>query len=384
MRIRKFIASNLKEGKAKILDELGDDAIILSTRSIRKFDNENELIEIIAAIDDTPIKASGSKLKLPERDSFRKIDEERSGGTTETDFYKALSQIYSEINTLKSMIGEVSENVKFKYSGVLGPALGNLYKALRKADINESLALNITGKLSAEGKAKILEDIVPNARDILTRNIDIIESHTDSRRRIQLFTGPTGAGKTLSLIKLAVVTKLLSNSRVYIISTDTTKVGGFEQLQTYASLATIPFRAVYSPEELESLLQVETSFDQIFIDTVGKSPTEPDYIPELVSIAEASKPDDIHLVINAASSENNLKQVFAIYRDLKATDIIITKLDEVSVYGALIAALSKSQIPVSYLCSGQRIPEDIEPASKEKLADLVLPMNLNLLENTDV
>lgn len=374
MKIKKFIAKTLKEGKQLVLKELGEDAIILSSRTIRLADDNNEMLEIVAAIDENAKIQTKEKLTLPKR---VKAENDNEVEFTEQDIYNIIGRLMIEISDIKSKLEDLSDLVKYKYAGVLNPKLGNLYKRLRKADINEQMALKIVGKISSENVLNDSQRIIARARQLLTEGIRIYPTiQKSNKRQVFYFIGPTGAGKSLTLIKLAVVTKLLTNSNVFIISTDTQKIGAAEQLQTYASIAAIPFKSVYSPNELKEYLEKNYESDFVFIDTIGKNPNDGNHLADLKDYIAFADNSQVFIVISGTSSERNISDVLKKYSELNPDAMIITKLDELDEYGELLSAINKGNLPIAYLCSGIKIPDDIEPADKDKLAKLVLPDNL--------
>ncbi len=378
MKIKKITAKTLKEGKQLVMRELGDEAVILSTRSIKLADDESEIIEIVAAIDDAIISRSKLKQILPERS---KVEDSDNHSISQENLFTIVGRLMLEISELKSKIEDLNDLVKYKYAGVLNPKLGNLYKILRKFGISESIALNIVGKISSENISSDSVRILARARELVTSGINIYPTiQKGDKRLIYFFIGSTGAGKSLTLIKLAVITKLLTNSNILIISTDSQKIGAAEQLQTYASIAAIPFKAVYNSTELNELLNKSYEFDFVFIDTIGKSHNDSSHIGELKEYMSAAEVDTVYLVLSGTSSKSNIIDMLKKYSDLRPDALIITKLDELQDYGTLISALYKNDVSVAYLCNGQKIPEDIEPAKKDTLAKFILPDNLTIDE----
>lgn len=384
MRIKKFIAASLKEGKAQILKELGDDAVILSSRTARDPDSDAEMVEIVAALDETPVKSKRSKLRLPsieKSDNMYRRDDELIDSDGKK-FLNAVNKIYREIGSLKDMILEVSDSIHYKYIGILGPIFGKLYKALMEADFSEEYALKIVGSLSKKGTINNFEEAVVSARELITKSINIEQPiQKTSERKVVLFIGTTGSGKTTTLIKVAVICRLISKAEVLIISADTHKVGGAEQLQTFSSIASIPFQAVYSPAELKELVSKEVNKDFIFIDTVGRSQQNKDALKEIANFVESADADIVYLVQNATSSKTTLMQILDEFSILKPNAMILTKLDEAASFGTVIESLKVNPIPIAYFTNGQLIPDDIEPASNDKFGKLILPDSLFSKEN---
>ena len=378
MRIKKFISRNLKEGKAKSLQELGEDAVILSTKTLKKSDGTNDVVEIVAAIDDSPLKNSNKaikkvNLKTSEIPYASKYSIEKG----ENKFMRATTQIYDELSTIKSMVADISDSVKYIHSSVLTDISRDIYLSLRKSELSEEFSLKIASEISIKEDINTFEDALSAARIIATEHIEIKEPVKKVNRRIiSTFIGPTGSGKTTCLIKLALVSKLLLKSKVLIISADVNKVGGAEQLQTLASIGSIPNQSVNSPEELKRVIESEEKYDFIFIDTAGFSPLNNTGLKNIGNMLKEIKPDNVYLVQSATMSGSSFSKSISEFSVLNPDSLILTKLDEAPLIGEIIMALKDNPIAVSYMTTGQKIPEDIEPAGRKGISKFLLPDEL--------
>lgn len=371
MKIKKFTAPTLQEGKILVRKELGDDAVVLSTRSVRNKEDNSQAIEIVAAVDGNKSPAIRKRLRLP---SGANDNIEEKGDLDNSILMENNSQLLRELSGLKNMISEISDSVKYKYSGSLGPTFGRLFKELQKADISEDYALEIIGKISSEKADINFYDAYNKARELLTNNIEVLPPVKKSdKRKIAAFIGPTGCGKTTSLVKLAIVIKLIIKANVLLVSADIHKVGGADQLQSYASIAGIPFKAVYTPDEMEALITSEQERDFILIDTTGRSYSNRTHMEGLKEILEKVNHDFLYLVQSCTTGLNTLLKSISEYKKLMPNALILTKVDETAGMGAVLEALRKESLPLAYFTNGQKIPDDIEPANKEYLSKIVLP-----------
>jgi flagellar biosynthesis protein FlhF len=185
------------------------------------------------------------------------------------------------------------------------------------------------------------------------------------------FLGPTGVGKTTTIAKLA-VHFTLKKKKVGLISLDSMRLGAHEQLAIYGKLIGVPFASVNGRQEFLEALSRLQDLEIILIDTPGQSPSSPDVpvnLPELFGTASAL---ENHLLLSATSSESNLAAAIQGFSVVPLNSIIITKVDESQDFAGLFNQLCRHRVPVSYLTSGQRIPEDIEPASRQRIVALLL------------
>ncbi len=180
--------------------------------------------------------------------------------------------------------------------------------------------------------------------------------------------GPTGVGKTTTIAKLAATMKLFNNKKVGLISADTYRIAAIEQLQTFANIANIPMDVVYTPEEMQQSLQKFQDRELILIDTVGRSQKNNQQLKDLQLFIDAGEPDEVHLVLSMTSGLRTLLDVVRRFKPLRPNRIIFSKCDESSSPGLLLNVLYKHQIPVSYLTTGQTVPNDIMKAEKDRLA----------------
>jgi flagellar biosynthesis protein FlhF len=375
MRIKKYIADSLREGKSRIIKEMGDDAIILSTRNIQDpKDAGKTLVEIVAAIDNTPAKPSPSKLPV-----MRERISETGASTSkeQADFLAQARQLYDEIDGIKESLKVIEESVKYKNSSVFSPIYDKIYKRLIDADFSEKFALNIAGNLSSDENINTMEEAVRKARYLITKDITTVQplEKGESCKNV-LFFGPTGAGKTLSLVKLAIVSKLVLNANTLIVSADMHKVSGAEQLETYASIASIPFKAVYSAEELQNVVSQESFRDIILIDSTGRSPKNEKGLEELEDIASSIFFTNRFLVQSATVSKASFAATLKHFSKLKPDALILTKIDEAETLGNIIEQIKERSLPLAYFTTGQQIPDDIEPAERDYLSKIVLDDSL--------
>lgn len=367
MKIKKFKADNLLEGRKQVAAELGNDAVILSSRSVENPAAGERYIEIVAAIDEKPHIKSTEDLANP-----RKFGQQQPSIIPPP--ANNNSEIKKELEEMKKMLMNISDSIKYRYSGALGPFYGRIYKALMSRGIADDRALKIVGKISADGDISDTNRAKQVARRMANSHIDTYpELNTLKNKRVIAFIGPTGSGKTLSLVKLAAITKLLGKSNVLIVSSDTYKVAGAEQLETFAAIANIHYQSVYAPNELRTLVKTESSRDYIFLDTTGRSQNNPEHMDGIYDYIIMGKPDITYLVMSATTDENTMRSVFSAFKRFKPDALIITKLDEAETIGHISNVLEEFELPVAYLTSGQRVPEDIEPANNDLISAIMLP-----------
>lgn len=366
MKIKKLIANNIKEGKQKVIEELGDDAVILSNRTIIDPKTSRELVEIVAAIDDTEQK----------KPSFEKITLPRTTPTTDKGqdkFLEATTKIFDEIAEVSSKVDLINEQIKFKFLNTYPDELRYFHKHLLENEFSEETSLNIISEIYNHYPGNDRNSIEEQFVKIINRQIKFNGYlNKDIKQNIVVFVGPAGVGKTMSLVKMATIAKLAFSSDVAIISTDTYKVSGLDQMQTYASVAAIPFAKAEDLDELKNVLTHEYNRDIIFIDTIGKSANDEENIEYIKDLVKFTGANHIYLCLPANLTKKNYHQYFKKYGKVAPTGLIITKCDETSSIGQLYEALKTEDISLSYFSTGQIIPENFEKANPDYFVKLLL------------
>jgi flagellar biosynthesis protein FlhF len=188
---------------------------------------------------------------------------------------------------------------------------------------------------------------------------------------IMALVGPTGVGKTTTIAKLAALAYKRGIS-VALITIDTFRVGAVAQLQTYSEIMGIPMEIAATPAALAAAIAAHADKKLIFIDTAGRNPQDPKRIREMNAFLEVSPAIETHLCLSATTRDRELFQTVTQFGALPINRVIFTKLDESMSYGCIVNTHLRNKLPLSYLTTGQRVPEDIEIATSQKVADLVL------------
>lgn len=189
--------------------------------------------------------------------------------------------------------------------------------------------------------------------------------------------GPTGCGKTTSLAKIAASFRFQMGSHVGLVALDSFRLGAVDQLLQYADMLSAPLEVISSPEHVPAALQRLRKCDLVLIDTAGRAPRDTVRLAELHKFLQLARPQAIQLVLSASSSTAHAAQTVECFSMLKPTDLLISKLDEAVDFGSWSTLLEHASLPISYLTHGQRVPQDITPATVDRLASLLLDQQLD-------
>jgi flagellar biosynthesis protein FlhF len=194
----------------------------------------------------------------------------------------------------------------------------------------------------------------------------------DGNPTVAVFVGPTGVGKTTTIAKIAANFALNHKKNVGFITADTYRIAAVEQLKTYAEILGMPVSVIYSPSEIRSAIIEFSDKDLILIDTAGRSHRNKSQFEELKTLVAASGANEAFLVLSATTSIGSCKEILKNYDFLKDYKLIFTKLDEVREAGIILNVKSHSKKSLSYLTTGQSVPDDIEVANIDKITKILL------------
>lgn len=348
MRILKFEGATMRDAIAKVKAELGDQAVIVQTRQVRRGLLGNAY-EISAAIEDDSDKvvhepaftAAAPPLPTPKAPPERSVE---------------IDQMRSEMRSLRALV-RAADNSR-----------GNAELRSEVAELKK-----LVEKLATPASHKTSQPISKQALSLgalaaVKREPRLVAASTGN---IVLLVGPTGAGKTTTIAKLAARAALIDNKRVRLVTLDNYRVGGVDQIRTFAELIGVPLAVAGSAHELVQILAEDNgSYDLTLIDTAGKSPRDTSSIVELAAALPDLPAVEVHVVVPASTAAEHIDALVARFRPLSPSRLLFTKLDEVDHLGELQAAPTRCGLPITWVTTGQQVPEDIEEPNVQRLVDL--------------
>lgn len=188
-----------------------------------------------------------------------------------------------------------------------------------------------------------------------------------NKPRCIMLIGPTGVGKTTTLVKLVSSCIFERNAKAGIINADVFRVGAQDQLGTYANILNVPITTIYDSREIVEAVASFSGLDFVFIDTSGKAPQDKAYQAELSRLSTLGDIQEIYLTVSSATSGRVCRQIVKEYENIGPYRLVVTKLDESGSYGAAVNLCQASGQPLSYITTGQRVPEDICRAKTDEI-----------------
>jgi flagellar biosynthesis protein FlhF len=213
--------------------------------------------------------------------------------------------------------------------------------------------------------------------EVLRREMIFAPGLAPNGPRVVALVGPTGVGKTTTLAKLAAKAALIDRRRVGLISVDDYRIAGAEQLGRYADLIGVPMEVAHDARSLEVALRRLADADLILVDTAGRSPRDTDATRRTAeTLHGAQEGVEVQLCVAAATGHAELRVTVEQNAVLRPRKLLITKLDEAVRHGGIVGAQVMAGLPLTYFTTGQRVPEDIEVASPERVASLLIGESL--------
>ncbi len=365
MELKRFYAEDMSHGLRTVKAEMGADAVILGSTRI------DDQLEIVAAIDyDEALyeELTGSFGRGNELPVSRSNPSPVASDVANLEFRQELNELKA---TLQNELAQLSEYRKQKEvlptenkrkTATPVKAIRNRLDALGLSrDISREIGLTFPPSLETMPEWQDIFDAVGNM-------LAIGEDEILSDGGIVALVGSTGVGKTTTVAKLAAqYTYRHGKDKVALITTDTFRIGGQEQLAIFGRALGVPVSSASTSRELSLRIREYANYDLVLIDTAGISQRDIGLADHLQSISGGSANIQCHLVISSTSELALTQEVINAFHKIPLKGAIVTKIDEAVTLGPVLSGLIRHKLPVSYLCNGQDIPRDIATANKNDL-----------------
>lgn len=407
MQIKKYEAVDMPSAVRMIKNDLGSDAVILSTRNIRKGKGTfglfgRSMVEVTAAVDPAPQPRETQRFDRtlsetmhraprpalealpgwlnPLRQDLQELREEIGVLQSHHSGSPELQGLMEELSVVKEMMETHLPAAKDETSRRFPEPLLKMEQRLIENDVShaivEKLVQGVSRRIpsSSYGTDKTMEAALRRILRNLFRVQKGIRREDTGPKKVALI-GPTGVGKTTTIAKIAAESALAQNERVALVTIDTYRIAAIEQLKIYARIIGIPVDVVVRPEDLRRVLAKHEDKDLILLDTAGRSHRNRSQILELQRALEGEKGMERHLVLSATTKPSDLSRILRNFKPVGYDCLIFSKIDEGGRFGTLLNATLQTGKPISYLTDGQRVPEDLHIPRVEDLIQLVLSPN---------
>ncbi|HBA68269.1 MAG TPA: flagellar biosynthesis protein FlhF [Lachnospiraceae bacterium] len=382
MIIKKFQGKNELEAIEAAKKEMGNNIVTMNVRSVKRKGILrfflSDLIEVTVALEEerekyTPIRKEEKREPVPAapvRMPLPRIQEEERRGDS-TLLEKKLDNLHSLLEQQLQKPEEEKEEEEEEPPSEFEKLMKLLYNTMLDNEVDEKYANQIIDEMEKSAKPNMPFDYaLTNVYQKMVLKFGKPEeiSPADNGTKVIFFIGPTGVGKTTTIAKLASSFIVDEKKKVALITADTYRIAAAEQLRTYAGILEVPFRVVYSPEEIRQALGAFAGFDYIFIDTSGHSyqnEEQKQNMSQIVHSVDGKAEKEVYLVLSATTKYRDLLRIVDTYSEIIEYKLIFTKLDETSSLGNLLNLKLYTGTSLSYITCGQNVPDDFRVFSPQ-------------------
>lgn len=367
MKMKKYIAPSINEAMKQVRADLGEEAVIISSKVVvkKKFFGliREKNFEVLAGIDEM----EPPKFIIPEQKNFPPIvpakDEHHNEGN--------VSELMEEISSLKEILNSLKqESIQSSLPDELKPFVD----FLKHQELNNGLITDICDELFAHLKTEkeiSNQEMVQIAKNVLHKKFFMLPMGGLSyKKKYVCVLGPTGVGKTTTIAKMAARSVLEKKKKIGFITTDTYRIAAIEQLKTYANLLQAPVEVVYNFNDYQVAIEKFAHLDLVFIDTAGRNYKEVKYVNDLKKLISFDDEVESYLVLSLTAKERDNETIIEQFSEFPIEKFIFTKVDETNSIGAMYNLMFKYNKGLAYYTTGQEVPEDIEEATLEKILDI--------------
>jgi len=409
MKIKRFVAPDMRQAMREVREEQGPDAVILSTRRM------DDGIEVIAAIDydealvreaarhgapaapppsapeakeakaePAPLAATAqasapvapAKPSVPPPPAPRRLHTVAAPAAAVAAEPPAMhplmeraardtAQLRSELGDLRAMLELQLSSLAWNDMERRQPLRARILRELTRlgieADVARTLVAELPEQLNADQARYLPLGMLSRSLAVSGRQL------CDDDRGVVALVGPTGVGKTTTIAKLAARAVMRHGAgRVALVSTDHYRIGAAAQLEHYGRLLGVQVYPAYDARSLGKVLEMLQGRHTVLIDTAGMAGSDPRLAQQLEILADTGELRSC-LVLAANAQTSSLEDAVRAYRALKPHACILTKLDEAPKLGGALSVLIRNRLPLDYVTDGQRVPEDIATADARVL-----------------
>lgn len=408
MKTMAFTGETPAEALKKVQEKLGDDAMVVSTKEIRKKTlAHSALYEVVAVVDESTkpaikparlntveddvlftisetakqISEIANVANLPVRSAPKPADQTQPKPVVQTiikdqveikEIQKEIVKLADRIKLIQNMVWD--KDSSNRCNQMIPPEFAEIYRVSKQSGVlAEHLEelMRLTVEHMPMNMRQNSEMIRRYFNVILRKMIPVrVESRLNKpNKKVMMLVGPTGVGKTTTLAKLAArfAFKLSDQYKVGVITLDTYRIGAVDHLMYYAKMMRLGIESVQDPVDFTQALQSLKHCDYILIDTAGSSQHDKEKIAHIRKFLDSQNHTaiDVNLVVSAGSKLDDLRDIYKNYSPLGIDTIILTKIDETAAIGNIFSFVYETKKPLSYFTTGQEVPDDLLVADSD-------------------
>ncbi|MFG6335908.1 MAG: flagellar biosynthesis protein FlhF [Lachnospiraceae bacterium] len=399
MIIKKFTAKTEKDAIDNARKELGEGVVVMNVKPVKNKGLfaflKSPMMEVTVALEEESEKytAAVSAINNVIASSQNKETGEEPEKENRTPVIESAekrdSAIEEKLDSLQSLLEqqlqkpeeekEEKEAEQKKEESETDKFMHLLHDTMLQNEVDEKYANEIINEIELINKPNIPFDYA--LANIYQKMIlkfgkpSGIEPAANGGIKLVFFIGPTGVGKTTTIAKIASKFRVDEKKKVALLTADTYRIAAAEQLRTYANILEVPFRVIYTVEEINKALEDFKGYDYIMIDTAGHShqnSTQKDNMRSIIHSVDDIVEKEVHLVLSATTKYRDLISIADSYKEMADYKLIFTKLDETTTLGNLLNLRLYTGASLSYVTYGQNVPDDIEDFNPQKTVKRLL------------
>ena len=401
MIIKKFIGKTEEEATAAAKKELGNNVVIMNVKQVKAKGIfafiRPKMVEVTAALEEeqekfSPVKKEQSVVSgMPQASAApeRKLSEDARSIEAKLENLQTLLENQIKASEQSAKVAETEEKEAENATEEAAEAVEEkeddftkftklIYNTLVENEVDEKYANLILDEMDKVYKPNMpMDHILAGIYQRMILKFGKTAPILDAKEgpKVVMFFGPTGVGKTTTIAKVASRYAVEDKKKVAMLTADTYRIAAAEQLRTYANILQVPFRVIYTENELISAVKDFYDYDYIFVDTAGHAHNNADQIANMKKLMEAL--DGVaefqsYLVLSATTKYRDLIKISDSYKEVCEYQLIFTKLDETFTLGNLYNIKMHTGASIAYVTCGQNVPDDIEVFNPQKTVKILL------------
>jgi flagellar biosynthesis protein FlhF len=364
MKVKRFVAQDMRQALKMVREALGPDAVILSNKSI------DGGVELMAAIDFDQASISESEERTPARpqaDSRIASPAREPRPKAVAPEHDSLEDMRREMRELRRLMESEFGELNWRELGQRQPGTRELLRRLMALGLQADLARGLSERV---GEMEDADLGWRKALYLLAGEIPTFENELLEHGGTVALVGPTGVGKTTTIAKLAARFALRHGNRhVALVTVDNFRIGARDQLHTYGRILNVPVRTAASAEELDTVLDALSDRRLILIDTAGMGLRNDRFGEQEDLLNQCSHEMTRLLALSANTELQALERTVRLFAAMRPDAAVLTKLDEAASLGGILSTVVRHRLALAFLTDGQRVPEDLQIARSHPLVN---------------